>query len=162
MNRARREVVVRLPDRQRSVQNIVRQHAVRNIHHAHFRINTEDHALHHTDEVVTRPVIGCKRDDRPMLCQIVLRKPSDETNAIHCLPFDANERPNNCQGSASQRVTLDCFFSSRATVPSPAERPLAIPAHPASLDVQYELSKKHSDADEAGPEGARQQSAFVD
>jgi hypothetical protein len=54
------------------------------------------------------------------------------------------------------------FFFSRATVPSPDERALAIPEHPASLDVPYELSKKHSDAVGGKPEGGvHQHQAFV-
>src|SRR5579862_1598180 len=113
MNRPRREVVVRLPDGQRSVQNIVRQHAVRNIHHAHFRINTENHALHHPDEVVTRPVVGGKRNDRPMLSQIILRELSNATLAIYYLLFDANGRMQSCQVGSRQEVTLDCFCLSQ-------------------------------------------------
>jgi len=47
-----------------------------------------------------------------MLCQIVLRKLSNETLAIYYLLFDANGRMQSCQADSRQEVTLDCFFLS--------------------------------------------------
>jgi hypothetical protein len=45
-----------------------------------------------------------------MLCQIVLRKLSNETLAIYCLLFDANGRMQSCQAGSRQEVTLDCLL----------------------------------------------------
>src|ERR1700719_2372177 len=45
-----------------------------------------------------------------MLCQIVLRKLSNETLAIYYLLFDANGRMQSCQADSRQEVTLDCLL----------------------------------------------------
>jgi hypothetical protein len=61
--------------------------------------------------VITGPVISGERNNRPMLCQIVLRKLSNDTLAIYYyLLFDANGRMQSCQAGSRQEVTLDCLL----------------------------------------------------
>src|ERR1035441_2715707 len=65
VDRFRWEIFVGLPDGERAVENVVRDHAVRDVHNGHFGIDAQDHALHDPDQMVARAVIRRQCNNRP-------------------------------------------------------------------------------------------------
>src|SRR6266481_4497389 len=64
VDRARREIRVRIGNNSRAIEKVERRNSVRDIHNLHVGIDSQDDALQHAHQVVVRAIIGRQRNDR--------------------------------------------------------------------------------------------------
>src|SRR5579859_698166 len=93
VDRLRREIRIRRPNRQRTIEQIKRRDVVRDVHNRHIRIDLQDYALQRADQVIVRAVVRRQCDDRVgqgALSSANLRS-SRTRKDRNAAPFDANE-----------------------------------------------------------------------
>ena len=93
MNGLGRKIFVCLADRQRSIQNVVRDDAVRDVHNGHIGIDAQDHALQNANEMIVRAVVCGECDDGPR--QGCSR--GSGRNASPCPLIEINQALRKCQ-----------------------------------------------------------------